>query len=325
MSNIDDIVERFNDGDYSVLEYFSGDYQTFFKFLERRKKLIEIDPKGSLADEYQNELLIYFHNTNIDVFHHWCSELLGDIEFVDGKAYVVTDPEYFADLFCDDRDVSKDTIAKILSGNLEYDWYNSYEIDIYDNVIDDLSPENLNKLKQIFLRELNGKEISTDEGEMTLSPENIDEVFNNKDLLKEILNDELSNVKSELSSLYFSSEQNALSDEYYEEVWNELDEFFYTNDRKWVSVKRGYSWDKDGSKKDRFVEMIRLPIRDFDRFVTDYLETNKRYSNSSLEYHGSYVDMLKDGGDCLRVRFPDYADSRKVRENINDMFSDYVY
>jgi hypothetical protein len=325
MSNIDDIVERFNDGDYSVLEYFSGDYQTFFKFLERRKKLIEIDPKGSLADEYQNELLIYFHNTNIDVFHHWCNELLGDIEFVDGKAYVVTDPEYFADLFCDDRDVSKDTIAKILSGNLEFDWYNSYEIDIYDNVIDDLSPENLNKLKQIFLRELNGKEISTDEGEMTLSPENIDEVFNNKDLLKEILNDELSNVKSELSSLYFSSEQNALSDEYYEEVWNELDDFFYTNDRKWVTIKRGYSWDKDGSKKDRFVEMIRLPIRDFDRFVTDYLETNKRYSNSSLEYHGNYVDVLKDGGDCLRVRFPDYADSRKVRDNINDMFSDYVY
>ena len=325
MRNIDDIVERFNDGDYSVLEYFSGDYQTFFKFLERRKKLIEIDPKGSLADEYQNELLIYFHNTNIDVFHHWCSELLGDIEFVDGKAYVVTDPEYFADLFCDDRDVSKDTIAKILSGNLEYDWYNSYEIDIYDNVIDDLSPENLNKLKQIFLRELNGKEISTDEGEMTLSPENIDEVFNNKDLFKEILKDELSNVESELNSLYFSSEQNALSDEYYEEVWNELDDFFYTNDRKWVTIKRGYSWNKDGSKKDRFVEMIRLPIRDFDRFVTDYLETNKRYSNSSLEYHGSYVDILKDGGDCLSVRFPDYADSRKIRANINDMFSEYVY
>ena len=32
MRNIDDIVERFNDGDYSVLEYFGGDYQAFFKF-----------------------------------------------------------------------------------------------------------------------------------------------------------------------------------------------------------------------------------------------------------------------------------------------------
>jgi len=323
MRNIDDIVERFNDGDYSVLEYFSGDYQVFFKFLERRNKLIEIDPKGSLADEYQNELLIYFHNTNIDVFHHWCNDLLNDVEFVDGKPYIVSDPGYFSVLFCDSRDVSIETIDNILSGELDFDWH-SYDIDIYDNVIDDLSPKNLNELKQIFLKKLGGKEISTDEGEITLTTENIDEVFNNKDLFMEILNDELPEVESELNSLYFNAERSALEDDYYEEVWDKLDEFFYTGDRKWVSVKRGYSWDKDGSKKDRFVEMIRIPIRNFDRFIVDYLETNKKYSNSTLEYHGSYIDMLKDAGDCLRVRFPDYADSRKVENNINEMFGDYI-
>jgi hypothetical protein len=323
MRNIDDIVERFNDGDYSVLEYFGGDYQTFFKFLERRNKLIDIDPKGSLADEYQNELLIYFHNTNIDVFHHWCNDLLNDVEFVDGKPYIVSDPGYFSVLFCDSRDVSIETIDNILSGELDFDWH-SYDIDIYDNVIDDLSPKNLNELKQIFLKKLGGKEISTDEGEITLTTENIDEVFNNKDLFMEILNDELPEVESELNSLYFNAERSALEDDYYEEVWDKLDEFFYTGDRKWVSVKRGYSWDKDGSKKDRFVEMIRIPIRNFDRFITDYLETNKKYSNSTLEYHGSYIDMLKDAGDCLRVRFPDYADSRKVENNINEMFGDYI-
>ena len=323
MRNIDDIVERFNDGDYSVLEYFGGDYQTFFKFLERRNKLIDIDPKGSLADEYQNELLIYFHNTNIDVFHHWCNDLLNDVEFVDGRPYIVSDPGYFSVLFCDSRDVSIETIDNILSGELDFDWH-SYDIDIYDNVIDDLSPKNLNELKQIFLKKLGGKEISTDEGEITLTTENIDEVFNNKDLFMEILNDELPEVESELNSLYFNAERSALEDDYYEEVWDKLDEFFYTGDRKWVSVKRGYSWDKDGSKKDRFVEMIRIPIRNFDRFITDYLETNKKYSNSTLEYHGSYIDMLKDAGDCLRVRFPDYADSRKVENNINEMFGDYI-
>lgn len=320
MRNIDDIVERFNDGDYSVLEYFSGDYQTFFKFLERRNKLIEIDPTGNLADEYQGELLIYFHNTDINRFHHWCNELLNDVEFVDGKAYIVTGPEYFADLFCDNRDVSRSTIAKLLSGEFDNDWYSSYDIDIFDNVIDDLSPENLNKLKQIFLRELSGKEISTEEGEISISPENIDNVFNDEDLLKEILNDELSNVESELNSLYFNAEQNALVDEYYENIWGELDEFFYTGERKWVSVKRGFSWDKDGSKKDRFLEMIRIPIRDFDKFITDYLETNKKYSNSTLEYHGSYVGLLSDAGDCLSAIFPDYADYKKVRNNINEMF-----
>ena len=323
MENIDDIIERFNNGNYKVLDYFGGDYQAFFKFLERRNKLIEIDPKGSLAEEYQNELLLYFYKTNIDVFHHWCDDLLNDVEFVDGKPYIVSDPGYFSVLFCDSRDVSTETIDKILSGDLDFDWY-SYDIDIYDNVIDDLSPKNLNELKQIFLKKLGGKEISTDEGEITLTPENIDEVFENKDLFMEILNDELPEVESELNSLYFSAERSALEDDYYEEVWNELDEFFYVDARKWDTIKRGYSWDKDGNKKDRFVEIIKMPIRDFDRFIVDYLENNKKYSNSTLEYHGSYIDMLKDAGDCLSVRFPDYADSRKVETNINEMFGDYI-
>ena len=56
MRNIDDIIERFNDGDYSVLDYFGGDYQTFFKFLEKKKKLTEINPMRGLVDDYQNEL-----------------------------------------------------------------------------------------------------------------------------------------------------------------------------------------------------------------------------------------------------------------------------
>jgi hypothetical protein len=324
MRNIDDIVERFNDGDYSVLEYFGGDYQAFFKFLERRNKLIEIDPKGSLADEYQNELLLYFYNTNIEVFHYWCNELLGDVEFVDGKPYIVTDPEYFADLFCETRDVNRGTISKILSGEFDNDWYGDYNIDIYDNVIHELNIENLRKLKEIFIRELSGKEIEYDGESFQVTNENIDEIFRDSDIVKLILNDELSNIESELNSIYFNAERTALEDDYYKEIWNELDEFFYTEDKKWVTIKRGYSWDKDGSKKDRFVDMIRIPIRDFDRFIIDYLDNNKKYSNSTLEYHGSYIDLLKDAGDCLRVRFPDYADYRKVENNINEMFGDYI-
>ena len=324
MKNIDDIIERFNDGDYSVLEYFGGEFQTFFKFLERRKKLTEIDPTGNMADEYQNELLIYFHNTDINKFHFWCNELLSDVEFVDGVPYIVSNPDYFSVLFCDNRDVSRDTIGEILSGNLDWDWYNSYDIDIYDEVIHELNIKNLNELKQIFIRELSGKEIEYDGESFQVTNENIDEIFRDSDIVNEILKEELNELKNELSSLYFSSERTALDDDYYEEVWGELDEFFQTDNRKWVSVKRGYTWDKEGNKKDRYSEEVRIPIKNFDTFITDYLETNKKYSNSTLEYHGSYIDMIKDGNECLSVRFPDYADSRKVKNNINEMFGDYI-
>ena len=44
-----------------------------------------------------------------------------------------------------------------------------------DNVIDDLSPVNLKKLKEIIIRELEGKEISIEDEEIIVTNENIDE------------------------------------------------------------------------------------------------------------------------------------------------------
>lgn len=324
MRNIDDIIERFNDGDYSVLEYFGGDYQTFFKFLERKKKLTEVDPTGIDADEYQNELLLYFYRTDKNKFYHWCNELLADVEFVDGVPYIVTEPEDFAELFCDSRDASRDTIASILSGDLEWSWYDSYDVDIFDNVIHDLNPENLRKLKEIFIRELSGKEIEYDGESFEVTNENIDMIFRDSHIVDQILNEELEDLRYELKNLYHRADQQALEDDYYEEVWGELNEFFYTYDRNWVTVRRGYTWDKDGNKKDKYREEVRMPIKDFDKFVTDYLEGNKKYSMGTLEYHGNYIGILKDGGECIRVRLPDYADSRKIETNMNEAFDDYI-
>ena len=324
MRNIDDIIERFNNRDYSVLDYFGGDYQTFFKFLEKKKKLTLVDPTGTDADEYQNELLLYFYRTDKNKFYHWCNELLGDVEFVDGVPYIVTEPEVFAELFCDSRDASRDTIASVLSGDLEWSWYDSYDVDIFDNVIRDLNMENLRKLKEIFIRELSGKEIEYDGESFEVTSENIDMIFRDSHIVDQILNEELEDLKYELKNLYHRADQQALEDDYYEEVWGELDEFFYTHDRKWVSVKRGYTWDKDGNKKDKYREEVRMPIKDFDTFVTDYLEGNKKYSMGTLEYHGNYIGILKDGGECIRVRFPDYADSRKIENNMNEAFDDYI-
>jgi hypothetical protein len=324
MRNIDDIIERFNDGDYSVLEYFGGDYQTFFKFLEKKKKLTEINPMRGLVDEYQNELLIYFHNTDKNKFYYWCNELLSDVEFVDGKPYIVTDPEDFAVLFCESRDVGRETITNVLSGNLEWDWYNSYDVDIFDSVIGDLNIKNLRELKEIFITKLSGIEIEYDGESFEVTNENIDMIFRDSHIVDQILNEELEDLRQELRDLYHRADQQALEDDYYEEVWGELDEFFYTQDKQHVSVKRGYTWDKEGNKKDRYSEEVRMPIKDFDRFIVDYLEGNKNYSMGTLEYHGSYVGLLKDGGECIRVRFPDYADSRKIKTNMNEMFGDYI-
>jgi hypothetical protein len=102
--------------------------------------------------------------------------------------------------------------------------------------------------------------------------------------------------------------------------------YFDIKDRKWVSVRRGSTWDKEGNRKDRYEEMIRIPISDFDTIVLDYLGNNSKYGNSgTLEFQGSLIKIIGEEYDCLRVRFPDYSDSRKVQKNINEMFSEYIH
>ena len=71
--------------------------------------------------------------------------------------------------------------------------------------------------------------------------------------------------------------------------------------------------------------MIRIPISDFDTIILDYLGNNSKYGNSgTLEFQGSLIKIIGEEYECLRVRFPDYSDSRKVRKNINEMFPEYI-
>jgi hypothetical protein len=44
----------------------------------------------------------------------------------------------------------------------------------------------------------------------------------------------------------------------------------------------------------------------------------------TLDYHGSYLDTLKDETECLSVYPSDYPDSRLIDKNINLYFSDYI-
>ena len=54
----------------------------------------------------------------------------------------------FATLFCDGRDVSQSTIESILNGELDFDWYYDDDVEVYRNVIEDLNPKNLERLKE---------------------------------------------------------------------------------------------------------------------------------------------------------------------------------
>ena len=329
--SLEDFVEMFNNDDLDVEKYFN-DYDTFFSILKRKGLMGEIDPHNAgNGDVWQNHYLIWLYNNDKPEFYKWMEELLNDIDFKD-QVYWEGDREDLARLFCDGAryDMSRDTVESILKGDDVFEPYWDTTEDVVRDVIEELTPQNLELFKQRVLKELEGKQLSPETEEMELiaaeqghedfwviTPDNVARIIDNNESIKSLLKDELSDIKSDLYSIHSSAYNSAYEHEVYENIFDELDEYFDTKKGEWVYTQHPY-------KKDVKVEKYRLPIRDFEGLVVDYLDNNKGYGNSgTLEYHGSFLGIMEADKDCLSAQAPDYPDHRLVDKNINEYFGDH--
>jgi hypothetical protein len=331
MRNIDDLISEFNDGNLDVSQYF-GDNETFFKVVDRRGKIDEIDIGQTEESEYwENELMLYFYEHHKDKFYYYCNKWLDDVEFEDGKIYCARNSASdFAVLFCDNRDVSRSTIEEILDGEADWDWYYDDSIDVYSYVIEELNEKNIKILKNRFVEELSGVEVppdtnlleeiaeEKDNGYATIDSSNIDIIFKDKTTVKYLLEDVLdSEIENDLGRVYNHSNNSSLENDYYEEVWGELTSDYFDGKPEWITRKHP-------SASNATVHIVRLEITDFDKLITDFLNYNKGYghaASSLLGYHGSFLEVLRDSVECLNIRFPDYASSPE--KYINEYFGDY--
>jgi methionine salvage enolase-phosphatase E1 len=74
---------------------------------------------------------------------------------IDGIPYLVLDS--LAELFCDNRnDISRNTIEELLNGEYENYGWSSYDLtdNIYRDVIEELTKENLRNLKEYIVKGL---------------------------------------------------------------------------------------------------------------------------------------------------------------------------
>jgi hypothetical protein len=331
--DIRDLIEMFNDGDTDFIKHFN-DIETFLKVVKRRGLLGELDPEGKLAEDYQNDLLLFYYEEDEEKFWEYVLKFLGDVEVVDGVPYLVLNSQgSLAELFCDDRyDISRSTIEELLDGEYDSHRWSSYDLtdNIYRDVIEELTKENLRNLKEYIVKGLEGDQIETStellksiaesQGHpdyVIIDQSNIDQIVDDEETMKELLDNELSELNSDLYNIYSNAYQSAYEDELYTDVWNELSDYFDTEKRQWVSRPHTY-------KKDTEVQKFRVPIVGFERFILDYLNNNKGYSNGTLEYWGSYVSILKEEISCLSFRVSDWPDSRIVDKNINSYFPDYI-
>ena len=331
---IEDLIDDYNNGNESEwMKYFNDELDVFFKYAHRRGFFDKLD----ILDEHQNEYLLFLYSIDKPEFYRLITEeYLNDVDFIDGKPYLTTNDKggNLSKLFCDNRrnDLSRSTVESILNGDNEWDQYNGYDLtdNIYRDVIEELTKENLVRLKEYIVDTLNGTQIEpqtellesiaetqgTDY--VTVNIDNIDEIVDDEETMKELMRDELSDLKNELYYVYETSYNTAYEDQLYKEVTGELEKYFDMPNSKWSSRPHTY-------KKNTQVEIFQVPIHNFESNILDYLNRSKGWGyNSTLEYWGNYIDILTEDDECLTVYPSDYANSREVDKNINIYFNDYI-
>jgi len=327
---LDEIIELFNDGELDVEKYFNG-YSNFFSILRKRGLLSQIDPEAPDSDEWQNEFLIWLYSNDKEKFVKYVQKFLGDIEIVNDIPYLVVNTRgELSKLFCSFRnELSQDTIEGILNGENDWGYYDNTTDDVYRDVIEELTKENLRRLKEYIIDTLKGKQIPTStevlesiaqsQGNdyVTVDESNIDEIVDDKETMKELMDDELIDLKGDLYSVHNNAYSSAYEDDVYDEIWDKLEQYFQ-GPGEWLTRPHTY-------KKDTEVQKFRVHAHNFYSNILEYLQDNKQYGNTgTLEYQGGYLEILKEDWECLKVWAPDYPDSRRVDKNINSYFSDYI-
>ena len=327
MAFIDLVIQDFNEGDYDLLETaFNGDANAFFNYANKKGKIEEIIADDYNHNDYENDYNLWVSNNKPEIFRKIIEDKLSDVTYIDGKWYFITsDRGDLSKLYCDDRDIGRNTIESILSG--EYDSSDYWDsIDVYDYVIDDLNNQNKQTLIERLLDELKDeeitpstdllKEIASSQGHdeyVSLDTETLSRIINDKESIKEILPDDLD---SELVSLYWSAYNAAYEDELYESIWSELDTIFEGNG-EWTQTPSPYD-------KNKFTQKFQIPFIDLESIVKDYLEDNLGYKDRTLEYWGNIINIIDDTHECLRVRVPEYAGWTETKQNINSLYNDYI-
>jgi len=324
--DIDEVIELFNNTELDVNKYFN-DSETFFKIMEKRGRIDDLDLEYNYME---NDYLYYLSETNTEKFREEVAKQISDVTF-GGEVPVLhlNDAGDLAKLFCAGRnDISQDTIREILLGEADWDRYWDTTDDVYRDVIEELNEENLKYLYEYIVKNLGGVQIepetellseiasSQNTEYATINMVNVEYVVRDSETMGYLLDNDLSELDSELNSIHSNAYNMAYETAVFREVWGKLDDMFDVEKRKYIYKPHPY-------KKETQIEVLEIPIRNFYEPIRDYLYNNKGTSQT-LEYFGNFIDILEENGECLSVWSPDYPDSREIDKNINEIFGDYI-
>ena len=154
-----------------------------------------------------------------------------------------------------------------------------------------------------------------------------------KDSLEYLINKELDEVRSNLNMIYSSCYGDALADNWYNSLWNELvGEVVDSRDGEDYSYQKSV-WLKDGTRGAKKVYGRRYKVtKCLFKLISGWLEENKNINDpggNTIEYFGSYINLMKDSMehgpmDFIRVpRLDEYPDWRNFNKCMNDNVESY--
>jgi hypothetical protein len=229
--------------------------------------------------------------------------------------------------------------VKSIFGEDNWEHYDNTTDDVYRDVIEELNPENIERLKQHMLDVLTNWKIEVDnsspdlfnnyseEGIFYLTPENVGDVIGDEESFMYLLdNDYLPDVTGDLYSIHSNAYNNAYETEIYNDAMSELETFFDMKTAKWESIPTSYNPNK-------LIETYVLKfnpnevVNSIRKYVAD--KNNWGYYSNNLDYVTTWLNMMNtfmDNGDesWLDFRIPDYPDSSLVDKYINEFFPDYI-
>ena len=309
-----------------------------FDFLVKTK-LLDKFKYNSIPEVLENDFLLYKIQQDPDTWLEWLTgNILTDVQKrSDGYYLLLRDRTELAELFNDSgrNTTSKDVAERVLGEDYYEDFYDSTN-NVYEDVIEELDVENVIKLRNYIFREVGNVEFSLEkydsdffeelsneqgtEGYFIIKETDLDELIKNEESMKQLLNDDLSELKNTLEVFTFEVLNGAYQSELYGLIWSELDTHF---------VGRIIDEQIQSGEKTKWLQYVK--IRDFkgdvEKFLSEHL--GSEYNEDKLDYQGSYTQMMKQLMDedvyvWLGFRIPDYPDYDLVNKDINDIFGDYI-
>lgn len=349
------LIGSIENGEFEVgyLDKMFGSLDNFIQLLKKRNLLEYINPYDSAYEEIQNKLFYEIYSNDTKFVWELVDKFMSDAIKIGNDYYLQLDEDDLSDFFETSwrNDVSKESIKQILSGEYNFDFWD-LDVNEYDDVYDDLVPENKKIVDSIIVSELkNIKKLDVtsktpslidkialeqgNEGEIQLNDDVISRLMDDDECIEYLIMEEFpDDIKSNLYSLYSSCYTSTLYDEWYDDLMNELEGYIIDSRKGEDFSYERETWDKEGKriKKTFYAKRYKATNCIYD-IISDWLYDNKDkngFSQNSLEYFGSISQVLKDSvdyGSKDKLRTPslsDYPDHRRIINCMNSSLRDYL-